>query len=530
MSNTENWPLSTRPRLRDDLRVEDVSRDNFVARVVDERFSRRIQLDRTALAVLRLIDGERDLGSILLSLKRQGFHMPTSLLRKVLLFFQRHHLFEDSPLEPEASDSGKAEELETSRIVLRSDKEEGVGAPRVYFLEEARHDCQGCGMCCRGYQLGPLTEEEAARIRAETFREDGERLNRAPKVEEKESKGKKYRILELVADGSCVFLSRDQKCILHREKGEDAKPWFCRAFPNQFVMAPDGRVFAYLQMECFGYHEARKKGRPFREKVDALRRVLSVTRDIPLLPNKVQIGESRAFSLEEYYAVEQWMLERIRTEPGGPSTALQALGHFIRHLEGGGSVEDFVSRESSTDPLADDRMVFEVVRFARGGIADLKPSYLAGQPEGTSAGMRRFFLDALELFSGEGDPAEHIPLEDVEGFEKNTECVELLREFLRNEVFSKEWYRCRDLRAGWALTVVRYLLGVAGSRLLAHRWRQKRVTAKALVHSLTMVARNLRRGRVEKLLEEDRSPLIRIYSASVGDSSAGGGNRGGIQS
>ena len=134
MADTEDWPNSARPRLRDDLRVEEVSRDNFVAQVVDERFARRIQLDRTALAVRRLIDGERDLGSLLLSLEREGLRMPTSLLRKVLLFFRRHQLFQEPHLGSEAGDPLQAKEIDPPQIVLRVDKEDGAGASRVYFL------------------------------------------------------------------------------------------------------------------------------------------------------------------------------------------------------------------------------------------------------------------------------------------------------------------------------------------------------------------------------------------------------------
>ncbi len=506
--------------------MEECSRGKFVAQVIDELFSRRVLLDRVGLAVLRLIDGERDLGSILMGLEQEELHLRPSLLQKFLEFFEKNLLLQGPQFQAAKMGGRESVVIKEERVTLRSDLDKPP-LPRVYFLDEGRHNCMACGICCRGYEFGPLTDVEARRLQAETYLEEGERLIPAQKVVEKELKGKSYKALEITEDGSCIFLACDQKCILHREKGEEAKPWFCRMFPLAFVLAPDGKIFGSLQMECFNHYRARKRGRYLAEQVNEIRRILSVCREIPILSEKIRVGKNRTLNLGEYYLAEQWMLDKIQDHASSPSTSLILTGRFLRHLEEGGDLQNFDTPDPGVALLSSEELTFEVVNLARGTDLDLRPAALAGKPEGTSPGMRRFFLETVEFFSGEGDPDELLPVEEVVGPEKNPECVEILREFLRNEIFSKDWYRTGDLRRGFALTLMRYLLVVDGSRLLAHQWNEHRVSPKALCYSMSMVLRNIRRRHVEEFLKKDDSPLIRIYEALV-EKARGPGSAGSV--
>ncbi len=514
MTDQIDWAGHERPRARKDLCIEEVVEETFAAHVIDRRFSKRVKLDRPSLAVFRLLDGTHDLAAILRDLDRQGLSMRASLVIKAIEFFDRNLLLEGPRLEASAAGEISVEE---QRVVLKAEPGTGIPVERIYFLDEARHGCVGCGQCCTGYEFGPLSDEEVERLSGESVpEEDGTpAVDRA--VVEKEFDGVAYHALAVAEDGACVFQDRAGLCTLHREKGPQAKPWFCQLFPVRFVMAPDGKVFGHLQMECFAYHEARKAGPYLAEIGAAIRPLLALARNVPILTQEVQIGTDRTLTLQEYYRAEQWMLQRVASDPGGAEASLYAMGCFVRHLETGGSLQDFAPPPCPAPLGENDELVRRVTDFARGSVASVSPALLAGKPEGTSPGMRRFFLEAVEFFSGEGDPEDLLAAEEVRGPSEDGEGAAILREYLRNEIFSKAWYLWGDLRRGLALTVTCYLLTVAGARLVAAHRGEAAVHPEALCRALSIVLRNLRRRRVEELVAKEDSPAVRIYTALVGD-------------
>ena len=83
-------------------------------------------------------------------------------------------------------------------------------------LEAPRHVCNGCGVCCVGTHP-TLVDGEAARI-SKLGTELGIAnpvVDNAPRFEH----------------GTCVFLSEDNQCTLHRHFGPEAKPHRCQDFP-----------------------------------------------------------------------------------------------------------------------------------------------------------------------------------------------------------------------------------------------------------------------------------------------------------
>ena len=185
MTETNLFDLDTRPRLRSDLRVEDSPRSAFAGQIVDDRFSRRFQLDRVGFAIARLLDGERNLGSILATLEKDGILIGPFLLRKTVTFFHDQLLLEGARYEKALEDGTGHEAPREERVVIRSTPSEAAELPQVFFLEEARHNCIACGMCCRGYVFAPLTDEEAHRLEARP----GAGKGGAPTVLEKELQG-----------------------------------------------------------------------------------------------------------------------------------------------------------------------------------------------------------------------------------------------------------------------------------------------------------------------------------------------------
>jgi lysine-N-methylase len=63
-------------------------------------------------------------------------------------------------------------------------------------------------------------------------------------------------------DGSCVFLTEDNLCRIHRDLGESAKPLVCRLFPFQLVPLKD---FAYVTLRQYCPSAAADMGRPLHE-------------------------------------------------------------------------------------------------------------------------------------------------------------------------------------------------------------------------------------------------------------------------
>ncbi len=73
---------------------------------------------------------------------------------------------------------------------------------------------------------------------------------------------RKYYQLGKRPDGSCIFLTDDNLCRIHRDLGESAKPLVCRLFPFQLVPLEN---FAYVTLRQYCPSAAADKGRPLEE-------------------------------------------------------------------------------------------------------------------------------------------------------------------------------------------------------------------------------------------------------------------------
>lgn len=103
-----------------------------------------------------------------------------------------------------------------------------------------RWSCQSCGECCRTL-VGHLSDDERERI---------ERQNWTEKLGAKATVrlGRGW-VLNKRDDGACVFLDDDNRCRIHAEFGEDAKPLACRIFPFSVRPTLNGWQ-ASLRFDC----------------------------------------------------------------------------------------------------------------------------------------------------------------------------------------------------------------------------------------------------------------------------------------
>jgi Fe-S-cluster containining protein len=111
---------------------------------------------------------------------------------------------------------------------------------------EQRFTCQSCGRCCRRWDVFVSAAEREAYGRrhvAQWFREPGapaEGTDRDPFEPVPGYRG--FFRIRTRDDGSCGFLSSDNRCRIHEELGAASKPLTCRMFPFTFHPAAGGAV------------------------------------------------------------------------------------------------------------------------------------------------------------------------------------------------------------------------------------------------------------------------------------------------
>ncbi|MFQ5590890.1 MAG: YkgJ family cysteine cluster protein, partial [Phycisphaerae bacterium] len=107
-------------------------------------------------------------------------------------------------------------------------------------MSDQRWSCHSCGHCCRTLVIH-LSEHDRLEIDRQAWED---RLGNVPYVRA----GRGF-VLNKRPDGACVFLTADNRCRIHAEYGEHAKPLACRVFP--FSVRPvAGGWQASLRFDC----------------------------------------------------------------------------------------------------------------------------------------------------------------------------------------------------------------------------------------------------------------------------------------
>jgi lysine-N-methylase len=97
-------------------------------------------------------------------------------------------------------------------------------------------DCHGCGDCCREYHVG-ISEAERQRIVDQGWEKEPE-FQGLPLFRRYGPPWRRTTAINQHKDGTCIFLSKDQRCRIHERFGSEAKPLPCRLYP--FVIIPAG--------------------------------------------------------------------------------------------------------------------------------------------------------------------------------------------------------------------------------------------------------------------------------------------------
>jgi lysine-N-methylase len=127
-------------------------------------------------------------------------------------------------------------------------------------------DCHGCGDCCREYIVG-LSEAERKRIESQGWDQEPE-FRGLSLFRRYGPPWRRSVALNVHKDGTCIFLSKEQRCRIHERFGSEAKPLPCRLYP--FVIIPAGNQWRIgLRFACPS--AAGNRGRQAGEHLEGMK-------------------------------------------------------------------------------------------------------------------------------------------------------------------------------------------------------------------------------------------------------------------
>lgn len=490
------------PALRDDVRAY-----RSGERVLLEDAARlvRVPIDELGLDVVqRLASGAARPGVL-----ATAVGAPRAEVRERVALLNRHLLL-DTPRARDQIDvcrRARIEELWPARSLAQ--------AP-LHLAEDLGHACVATGSCCTATDIGPLRDEDVARLEAH----DWARLagSGAPGarsgwlVATQGPDGEPIRLLERRAD-RCVFLDADLLCAVHREAGVASKPTICRQFPHTFTRTPAG-VDASLATECRGWIEARRAAGPVGAREGELRALLADGAPVMDLPLPVPVWDGLDWGLATWLEVRGQTLEGVRAAADLPSL-VEALTGPVRAALATSMApyeesELFVRRAAWGIPEVDSRGGGHVTEFldtcARlrerldGGLRDLAGRYRAAGEAAQAERHERLAWALRSLLGGER-------LDDITSGPGE---LEIWRDMAVAALWAHEPARRHHVLGGMAQLVGRVLIGRQLSRLLARTSLRARASGQDAVDTMVLLTKMLRGTAVATLLRGSQRELVTV--------------------
>lgn len=137
------------------------------------------------------------------------------------------------------------------------------------FDAEQRFTCRSCARCCTRWEIVVAADEVERYRKAQAerwFRGTAEAAEGTGDDPFEPVRGGAWRIRRR-PDGACGFLSRENRCRIHEELGEERKPLTCRLFPFRFHASDAPPVLA-LSFSCPTV--AANEGAPVTSQLRAL--------------------------------------------------------------------------------------------------------------------------------------------------------------------------------------------------------------------------------------------------------------------
>jgi Fe-S-cluster containining protein len=204
--------------------------------------------------------------------------------------------------------------------------------------------CQNSGACCRSDWLIGVDDVAHARLREIDWTRHDPALGPGPHFTALPfplPSGERVTFARR-GDGSCVFLTGDARCAIHRHRGAAAKPQVCREFPYHFVETPDG-VAVGVSFACTAVRGHR--GRSLAEQADEVRAVLAGSRRVERLPEPLTLFGSIDIPWAAYRPIEAALLDLLGATGGPLPVALLAGSALVSLCIGLTQIEARAARE-----------------------------------------------------------------------------------------------------------------------------------------------------------------------------------------
>jgi hypothetical protein len=398
-----------------------------------------------------------------------------------------------------------------------------LGPGDLSFLPGARTTCDGKGDCCRAYELVSISTRDMERLLAHDWRGVVPGVERNEDVlVRREARGQNGLVLAQ-REGHCTFLDTDGFCIVHKKAGPPAKPNVCRAFPILGMRRPDGGVDISMRFECSCVARFFRTGTPLAEQAEEIAELLRDP-DGPVrsLPALVKITPVAAVPSTFLRSLDVAALGVLADETRSPDEQVVALGRLafsagarLGALPEVGAIDALGAAIAQADPAS---LFGEPPPGARpeAAAAALANVLLAladasGREYFWSGAIRvaadrraaheefvtgilllaRRIVEALDLPVAL-PPFEHCEVGEVEAALDDPGVADVLREWLRNEVFGKNWTFAPDYVSAVGEIIVRYVLVRWGSKRLALARGAGRVSTDDVISALVTANRQLR--------------------------------------
>jgi len=139
-------------------------------------------------------------------------------------------------------------------------------------LGDQRQGCEQCGWCCCWWSI-EVRPAELERLRGYDWAGESARLRGVELFLEQGGQGRKQSSTYIAQiGGRCAFLEGDNRCLIHRVLGEEAKPAVCRGFPLVLGQTVEGVM---VGVNCGCPAVMRNRGERFSQLEGQVLRLLN---------------------------------------------------------------------------------------------------------------------------------------------------------------------------------------------------------------------------------------------------------------
>jgi len=410
------------------------------------------------------------------------------------------------------------------RVHAEAQREEAAPRPitvdtPLRFQATLAHACVACGGCCHGTDVGPLKDDDVAKIREIDWSpflpadvHPGDWIDEVPA--DRSPTGQAIRLTGR-RHGRCVFLGDDKLCIIHKHKGSQQKPTICRQFPYTFTRTPDG-IDVSFSTECRAWWKARSRATPPEgdaEQLGQIRALIAEGAPILQLPMPVPVTAGVDLDLATWTALRAAMVAKVEAAASFEALvrgviepvrdALEALFAGYRESELFATRGAFAVPEAETSDQTE--RCFATIARLRGALAEGIEAIAQGMREEDNA----LDADRAQRFGwAVGEVLRGRRCDDLVPFAND---LEIWRDLALASLQAHEPARRGDLLAGLAILVMKLTTGRLLAGLLAETALRGRVAEQDAVDAMVLVTKIPRGSSFEKLWSRQRRDLVTVY-------------------